>query len=733
MLAVTLLLLRSAKHSFAVELLSLEKRRKIDASLSVVVRWSDGSLQTSLTISFNQNMSEGNNSQQSARSLLARELMLHCQSELLSEDGIRELIDRHGLTHNNHHLSNYEFFHAVCKNERVTEGIIQYLLEYFPDAASAITWHGLEPLYCACNNKNVTLGIIQLLIDADPDSISSRDSEGSTPLHRLCRNSEMDEMAAIEILRLLIEKYPAAVRHPDNRGRLPIYLASRRGRSPEFCRLLIEEYPGSERMTKRNSAMPLHWACENNALATVEYLHRHYPDAINRKTKGGHYPIHIAILGFAVEIVQYLLDCDPNQKLLQFQGASLLHFACGQQYTSSSIEAGIQMINVIFDAHPESVRSVNNEGSMPLHFLCNNGKVDKASAMRILMFLLEKHPDAVQHPDSKGRLPIQLASMLKSREFCSVLIEAYPGSERITTTSGLLPLHFACSRGSLTTVEYLYRQYPDAIHNAVQGHYPIHIAINCTKDRESPAAAVEIVRFLLDCDPDQKLIRFEGRSLLQYACGMRYNDSHIETGIQLIKLIFDARPEAIEDNRISTVIQHYHQQVQAFIKGELVYARQATDQRLISTPDYNGQLPLHTSLQSNVRLGSIKLLVKGNRDAAQSPDNIGALPLHIACQHHNSVSVVQYLVEHDTTSLDALDREGNSALHYACRGAKYETIALLLEKYNTASLSKTNVYGKLPIDLLWESNAVKDRECVEFTDSFFRLLRAYPEMIQSVI
>ena len=680
----------------------------------------------------------------STESLLAREFMLHCQSGLLSEEGLSELIDRHGLTPNNHHLSGYEFFHAACKNERVTEGIIQYLLEYFPDAASAITWHGLEPLYCACSNKNVTLGIIQLLIDADPDSVGSRDSEGSTPLHRLCNNRKLDEMAAIEILRLLVEKYPAAVRHADNRGCLPIYLAISRGRSPEFCSLLFEAYPGSERITTRNGAMPLHWACANNSLATVEYLYRQYPEAIDRTTAGGLYPIHNAISfiqhrdspAAAVEIVRFLLDCDPNQKLIQFQGASLLHFVCGQQFNDSDIEAGIQMINVIFSAHPASVNSEDNDGRMPLHSLCLNKHLGEEAAMQILQFLLEKYPEAARHENNIGYLPIHYASLWRSHQFCRVLIEAYPGSEQIPTTNGTMPLHQACLQGSIATVEYFYRKYPDTIYHATtDGHHPIHYAIERTKRRGNPADAVEIVQFLLDCDPDQKPIRFKGRSLLQYACEQQLNYSNSEAGVKIIKIIYDAHPEAIEDNMIATDIHRYHLQVQAFINGELVYARQANDYRyrLIHTPDYNGRLPLHTALQNNVRLGSIKLLIKGNPFAVQFPDSSGALPLHIACQHHDSADVIGYLIGLHTLTLDALDRGKNTALHYACRGAKYETIALLLEKYSTASLSKTNDHGKLPIDLLWESNAVKDRESVEFTDSFFRLLRAYPEMIQSVI
>ena len=83
----------------------------------------------------------------------------------------------------------------------------------------------------------------------------------------------------------------------------------------------------------------------------------------------------------------------------------------------------------------------------------------------------------------------------------------------------------------------------------------------------------------------------------------------------------------------------------------------------------------------------------------------------------------------DTSTLAAMDRDGNTALHLACRGARYEVIAMLLEKYDAASVSKRNAHKKLPIDLLWESNEVLDREGIEYIDSVIRLLKAYPETL----
>ena len=108
-----------------------------------------------------------------------------------------------------------------------------------------------------------------------------------------------------------------------------------------------------------------------------------------------------------------------------------------------------------------------------------------------------------------------------------------------------------------------------------------------------------------------------------------------------------------------------HPQVRAFVNTQLVYFRHANNARAMTTPNDNRQLPLHTALQSNVRLGSIKLLVKGNPHAIQTPDNSGALPLHVACMHHKSASVLEYLVGLDiaTLDLDAVDHENNTPLH----------------------------------------------------------------------
>jgi hypothetical protein len=79
-------------------------------------------------------------------------------------------------------------------NEKVTEGIIRYILECFPDAASAAFNNRCTSLHVACWNKNVTLNlnIVQLLIDDAPNSILTASNVGLLTLHHF-QNKNVDE------------------------------------------------------------------------------------------------------------------------------------------------------------------------------------------------------------------------------------------------------------------------------------------------------------------------------------------------------------------------------------------------------------------------------------------------------------------------------------------------------------------------------------------------------------
>ena len=494
-------------------------------------------------------MSERENSSRQSAGVLLEELCQFSGSKSLSEDGLRGIIERHGVAPKNNDNIDYEFFRQSCDNERLTEGIIRCLLEYFPNAVRHADEEGQLPLHLKLyRNKNVTPGMMQLLVDAFPESVSHENNHGLMPLHLLCRsNKNRDEEIKVKVLKLLIERCPESVRHVTRNGNLPLYLAAAH-QSPEFCRLLIEAYPGSERMADDYGRLPFHAACVCNTVATAKYLYELYPESINVASNNGWYPIH-------------------------------------------------HVIRVKKDDHESS----------------------------------------------------------------------------------------------------------------------------------------EMVQFLLDCNPDVVLQKFRGKFPFYWVCvwATDANTQRLNVYLNVLQLLYDAHPEAMDE--VTSNVDIFCEEVQTFINAQNIYARQARDHHLMQSPDENGQLPLHKALRDNVNLGSIKLLVKGNPSAISCADNIGMIPLHIACQHHKTPAVVEYLIGLNKITLTTSDMEGNTTLHYACRGANHAIIALLFDKYGSMSVSKRNTHKQLPIDLLFASEAVRDKESVEYIESIYRLIRANPETIINFI
>ena len=314
-------------------------------------------------------------SRQSNNAALLRELTVFCQSDSLSEDGLREIIERHGVAPNNNDINNnnYDFFLSTCLNERVTEGILRYLLQYFPNAAAIPFKFERLPLHSIiCYNKNVTLGMVQLLIDAYPGSLRHESEKGLMPLHKLCHNDDLDDEVGLEILKLLIEKCPEAVKHTAEGGRLPIHLAAGK-QSPQFCRLLVEAYPRSEQMTTNEGALPFHSACRSNTtVATVKYLHKLYPESINVATNIGRYPIHCAMLNLkecrdrnhksSIKMVQFLLDCNPNVMSQKHYDKLPFYLVCKMATNKNTrkrkLNAYFKVLQIMYDAQPEVIDEV---------------------------------------------------------------------------------------------------------------------------------------------------------------------------------------------------------------------------------------------------------------------------------------------------------------------------------------------------------------------------------------
>jgi hypothetical protein len=81
------------------------------------------------------------------------------------------------------------------------------------------------------------------------------------------------------------------------------------------------------------------------------------------------------------------------------------------------------------------------------------------------------------------------------------------------------------------------------------------------------------------------------------------------TGLEVIKLLYDAYPEAIvtdeESCRLLIADNRFVDAVKGFLIKQLDYAAQTSDLQLIITRDEDGLLPLNKALLEDAPLGSI--------------------------------------------------------------------------------------------------------------------------------
>ena len=237
-------------------------------------------------------------------------------------------------------------------------------------------------------------------------------------------------------------------------------------------------------------------------------------------------------------IVRCVLDCVPGSSLgVDEDGNTPLHYVLWNKNVT------------LIDACPESIAHQDNDSSLtPLHRLCGNYHLDDTITLGILKLFLEMHPHSACHVDGVQNLPIHLASECHSSDFCRMLIGAFPGSERILDAAGMLPLHIACSGGSVATAQYYLNLHPEGMHVLSTHGYPINCTISGLCDREVDIdTAFEMVEFLVTHDPNVASKEYQGRSPIESAFLQEYDDSNLHVGLKVIQLLYDAYPETTTD------------------------------------------------------------------------------------------------------------------------------------------------------------------------------------------
>ena len=354
--------------------------------------------------------------------------------------------------------------------------------------------------------------------------------------------------------------------------------------------------------------------------------------------------------------------------------------------------------------------------------------LSESDLLKELRSILTTNPNVVNQrvADCDDFTLLHCAVYDRSIDFCEMLVELNPDLVKIANSVRDLPLHIACSfreKSRDDIIEFLLELYPESINlPGSEGRYPIHFYLE-HNDEPEPV----LLQSLLKRDQGAVSKR-DG-----YGCFPLHHVSCYCDTVYGFQLVFNSYPQAvyIENSHGETpldIVRIRSENICGFLESQLAVVNEA---RQVTTPDDNGQLPLHRALHGNAAsLGAIKLMVADNPASLRVVDNDGMIPLHITCQA-GSVDVAEFLMEADKESLYISDQKHNFSLHLACLGGKCDIVSSVLSE-TTHGASLRNTDGKLPIEiLLYDADC--DRDSHGYVEAVYHLLCIHPDSLVELI
>ena len=169
--------------------------------------------------------------------------------------------------------------------------------------------------------------------------------------------------------------------------------------------------------------------------------------------------------------------------------------------------------------------------AVPLHALCKN----KRTPLDILTQCLDLYPEATETRDSCfGILPVHVAcrSGHASIEWVDRLLRSYTDSLDVPDDSGNLPMHLACSFGSMDLIRYLVDRCTanQLEHRNSKQQTPLHLA--CSR---SDVTATVIKHLLDKCQDACAIPDWQGQAPLHKAVMWKVNST-------IVELLLEAHP-----------------------------------------------------------------------------------------------------------------------------------------------------------------------------------------------
>ncbi|KAJ1524187.1 hypothetical protein ONE63_010710 [Megalurothrips usitatus] len=570
----------------------------------------------------------------------------------------------------------------------------------------------------------------------DGDSLAARlvaQGAAANPVYPAIGDSLLHVMARekLEEQALFLSKHANNVNHVNAQGQSAMHLACERGLSrlvaalleaggnPNLQTLAAAEAGAAHRQT------PLHVAVanahEDAARVIVDYrinyrCQKGDPRAVptpnlDCKDSAGDTPLSLAIRLGMQEVTQHMLTAGADVNVRNGKGLTLLHQAilnedskmanfllnCGADMNALTSDNETPLELCIRCRLPDVVESLCTRGvdmsipdkddRCPLWAALESGQEDIASILvrngadtdcwgagpdGCLQSLLHKAIDENQET---------IANFL-IRSGCDLNAPRRPGpsgsgGDEAYDLQG--PLHLCCSWGLQSTVKTLVEHGANVNAKDVNGHTPLHIAI---QNQHPP-----IITLLL-CHPSIDLSIRDKTGLSPFAAALTVRNH------KAAQAILDKMPNAAEqtDNKgrnfLHTAIQKNDSESVLFLLSINVDVNSRVN-------DANQTPPLHLAA-----ITGNDVLVRSLFLAGARPNDVDAHKrnaLHVASEagHANIVSACLS----NAVAYDSVDSGGDTALHIACREGHLQVVRTLLEE-SQLNAEAMNLKGQNPLHVL---------------------------------
>lgn len=303
--------------------------------------------------------------------------------------------------------------------------VAHFLIETNLDSIQQGAEGGDSSLHIACSSYMVDPRTIKSITDACPELIRQQDGGGNTPIHDLIINhsysdngTSISESDATEIAAIMVTKEPALLKIANQSGALPLHLAARNGKSPQFCKILVDGYKESTRISV-NGHLPVHLAAYGNRHLTVKYLFDADPSTLDThnsdgklffrtvQMEGGNPDVKAFLEVQWSYFVRFLLSSTLTVR--DSDGQVPLHRALYDNHAS------LGSIKLLLEANPDSLFIADNNDTLPLHVACGRGSADIVEYLVdyfATSFGEERRPNIMQKKDKWGNTPLHYACHL---------------------------------------------------------------------------------------------------------------------------------------------------------------------------------------------------------------------------------------------------------------------------------------------------------------------------------